>query len=336
MKAVTFRGQGVCTVDEVPDPTPDDKSVIVRVEATGICGSELHGFRGKAENLGGVLNGGHEVAGEIVWAPRGSAFKPGMRVGARVVQGCGRCKWCEQHEETACENKVYYACNGHAELFKLGLGGVHVLPDDVDWPGGVILSGDGLGVPARAARRLGDTAGKTVLVLGLGPVGLSNVVVQAFRKARVLGADISPYRMNLAHELGAEDAWSAEPGELRERVMKATAGAGADIVILAVAREASIAQAFELVRRHGTVYQVAEIERAAFNFSEGFLRREATMMGSWYYTSGDWPLMLQMHQQGLKYRKLVTHVLPLAQAQQGFDTFIKGESGKVVLRMRGG
>ncbi|MCE9591857.1 MAG: zinc-binding dehydrogenase [Planctomycetes bacterium] len=335
MKAVRLRGNSTCTVDEVPDPVPDEKSVIIRVEATGVCGSELHGFRAKPEELGKELNGGHEVAGEIVWAPKGSAYKPGMRVGARVVQGCGTCNWCKQGDETACENKSFYAADGHAELYKLGLHGIQPLPDNVDWPGGVILSGDGLGVPTRCARRLGDTAGKKVVVLGLGPVGLSCVLVQAFRGAHVWGADISPYRLDLAKQLGAEAAYQAEPKELEARVKEWTGGFGADIVILAVARAESIALAFELVRRHGMVYQVAEIHNAAFNFSRGFLYKEATMMGSWYYTSSDWPLMLKMHQEGLQYRKLVTHVMPMAQAQQAFNTFIAGESGKVVLRMRG-
>jgi threonine dehydrogenase-like Zn-dependent dehydrogenase len=163
---------------------------------------------------------------------------------------------------------------------------------------------------------------------------LSCVLVQAFRGAHVWGADISPYRLDLARKLGAEEAWQADPKELQARVNDWTGGFGADIVILAVAREESIAQAFELVRRHGTVYQVAEIHKATYNFSRGFLYREATMMGSWYYTSSEWPLMLKMHHDGLPYRKLVTHVLPMAQAQQAFNTFIAGESGKVVLRMR--
>lgn len=334
MKIVQCPGEGVCKVVQAPEPKGDEKAVIVRVEATGLCGSELEAVRGKPGLYAPHMNGGHEVAGEVVWAPPGSPIKVGQRVGARVVQGCAKCEWCKQGDETACENKSYYAADGHAEFFKLGIQGAHVLPDDAEWPASVVLSGDGLGVPTRTARRLGDTTNKKVLVLGLGPVGLSNVLVQAWRKADVRGADISPYRMNLAKELGARDAWSAEPKELAARVSDWTNGKGADIVILAVAREESLEQAFQLVRRHGTVYLVAEIYEAKFKFSEGFLRREATMMGSWYYTSAEWPLMLQMHKEGLPYRKLITHVMPIDQAQEAFNTFISGKSGKVILRMR--
>lgn len=332
MKAVRFRGNGLCTVEQVPDPTPDEKSVIVKVQASGLCGSELHGFRGKPEQLGNVLNGGHEVAGEIVWAPKGSAFRPGMRVGARVVQGCGQCVWCRQGDETACENKSYYSENGHSELFKLGLAGVQMLPDDVDWPAAVILSGDGLGVPVRCARRLGDTAGQKVLVLGLGPVGLSCSLVQTWRGADVYGVDISPYRLKLAGELGVKGTINPATESVEERVRQWTGGFGADVVILAVARQESLQLAFEVVRRHGTVFQVAEFENATLNFSKSFIRREATMTGSWYYTSSDWPLMLQLHREGMPYHKLITHVMPLERAQEAFNTFIAGESGKVILR----
>ena len=331
MKSVRFLGHGKCVVENVQDPTPDDKSVIVKVKATGLCGSELHGFRGDPAHLGGQLNGGHEVAGEVVWAPKNSAYKIGQRVGARVVQGCGQCVWCKDGDETACESKSYYASNGHAELFKLGLHGVQVLPDEVEWPAAVILSGDGLGVPTRCARRLGNTAGKRVVVLGLGPVGLACSMVQAFRGAHVMGVDISEFRMNLARELGAEKTVSASEDVL-EAVKAWTGGFGADVVILAVSRQESLKLAFELVRRHGTVFQVAEFEEMTLNFSASFIRREATMMGSWYYTSSDWPLMLQLHRDGLPYKKLVTHVLPLESAQEAYDTFIGGRSGKVILK----
>jgi propanol-preferring alcohol dehydrogenase len=254
-----------------------------------------------------------------------------MRVGARVVQGCGHCQWCAAGEETACPNKVFYADNGHSELFKLGLQGVHLIPEGVAWPAAAILTGDGLGVPARCARRLGDTSGKKVLVLGLGPVGLSCVLVQTFRGATVSGVDVSAYRLDLAEKLGAAHAFDAAKDALQDRVMDWTAGLGADIVILAVAREESLRQAFELVRRHGTVFQVAELGDAQLNFSKCFLRREATMMGSWYYTSEDWPFMLDLHRKGLRYEKLITHVVPLERAQEGFDAFVAGRSGKVVL-----
>ena len=331
MKAVRFLGHGELSIDEVDRPVPDKDSVIIKVKASALCGSELHRFLGPPEQLGTTLNSGHEVVGEIVEAPKGSAYQPGQRVGARVVQGCGQCDWCRQGEETGCANKRYDTSNGHSEYFKLGLRGIHPLPDDVDWIKGVILSGDGLGVPARCARRLGDTRDKKVVVLGLGPVGLSCSLVQSWRGAQVMGIEVSPYRLNLASKLGAVATVDPSAESVKDRVMDWTDGHGADIVILAVARNDALVTAFKVVRRHGTVFQVAELGQATMTFNAAFIQREVHMTGSWYYTSSDWPHMLELDRSGLPYAKLITHVVPFEQAQEAFDRFVSGQSGKVVL-----
>jgi len=332
MKAVNFLGNSRIDICEAPRPEADESTVLLRVMATGLCGSELHSFKGPAHEKEGFSNSGHEVAGVIEEAPDGSSFEPGMRVGARVVQGCGNCHWCKQGYETACENKHMYAGNGHAEYYRLGIQGIHPIPDDAEWPAAVLLTGDGLGVPVRAARRLGDTAGKKVLVLGLGPVGLSSVLVQASRGAEVMGADLFEYRRNLAVEIGAARAADASDfGELKQSVLDWTNGFGADIVILAVGRDEVFLNAIELVARQGTVYQIGELSELTLNPSSVFIKKEINITGSWYYTSSDWPEMLALHENGVPYHKLITHVFPFEQAQEAFDTFVSGNSGKVVL-----
>ncbi len=331
MKAVKFLGQGRLSLVDAPDPRIDNDSVLIRIAASALCGSELHCFKDEDTHLGDKLNSGHEIVGTIIEAPPGCRYPVGTRVGGRIVQGCGHCRYCMVGDETACNDKRFFGGDGHAELFKLGIQGIHPLPDDADWVRGALLCGDGLGVPVRTARKLGDTAGKRVLVIGLGPIGLSCGLVQHFRGAHVMGADLAPYRLKLAQECGAEQVVDVSKEDVVQRVMDWTAGWGADVVILAVAREASLHLAFECVRRYGTVFQVAELEEAKLNFSKSFLRKEAQMMGSWYYTSADWPLMLQMHRDGLPYHKLITHTFPLAQAQEAFTRFAAGETGKVVL-----
>ena len=333
MRAVQWLGDGKLRIADVPRPEADDLALVLKVKASAICGSELGRFRAPADQQpAGPCNTGHEVAGVVAEAPPGSGLAPGDRVGARIVQGCGDCDFCRQGYETACPDRCYYGDSGHAEYFRLGIQGAHRLPDDCDWPAAAILSGDGLGVPTRAARRLGDTAGKHVLVLGLGPVGLSNVLVQAWRGARVMGIDLFDYRVQLAQELGAETAVQAGEGQdLVQAVRDWTAGRGADIVILAAGREQALHTAFELVCQQGTVYQVGEMSKATINPSALFIIREATLTGSWYYTSSDWPDMLAAHEAGMPYHKLITHTFPVEQAQEAYDTFISGASGKVVL-----
>lgn len=335
MKTVQFLGESKVEIREVPRPSADEGTVVLRVAASGLCGSELHALKGAAPSDENAYNGGHEVVGVIEEAPSNSPYEPGTRVGAAVVQGCGNCHWCNQGYETACESKRFFSGNGHSEYFRLGVNGIRPIPEDVEWTPAVVLTGDGLGVPVRAAVRLGDTAGKKVLVLGLGPVGLSNVLVQAWRGADVMGADLVEYRRDLALSLGAAKAADAGGGGLKEEVLDWTNGFGPEVVIMAVGRSEVLLQAIELVGRQGTVYQVGELSKATIDPSGAFIRKEITMTGSWYYTSSDWQVMLALHEQGLPYGKLVTHIFPMERAQEAYDLFASGEAGKVVLTYAG-
>ena len=331
MKIVKLQGKGKVSIVETKRPECTEDSVVIQVKASALCGSELHALKELPQD-NEFFNGGHEVVGVIVEAAANSPFKVGKRVGACVVQGCGVCAYCQAGYETACSNKSYNAGNAHAEYFRLGIAGVRPIPDDVDWPGATLLTGDGLGVPARAASRLGETRGKKVLVIGLGPIGLGCVLVQGFKGAKVMGVDLSEYRIALSKELGAERSANVKDEGWKESVMDWSEGKGADIVILAVPKNEALLNAIELVAQQGIVFQVAEFEEATINPSAAFVRKEITMTGSWYYTSADWTAMLAMQKQGLELTKLITHIFPFEEAQKAFDTFTSGKSGKVVLQ----
>lgn len=331
MKILRFQGQGHVEIVEAPKPTQTDQTVVLKVTASALCGSELGRLRGEKHTAEGFYNTGHEVVGIIEEAPSNSQYTPGMRVGARVVQGCGDCVFCKQGYETACKNRTLYASNGHAEYFRLGTQGIQPIPDNVDWPQAALLSGDGLGVPVRCSRRLGDTGKKKVLVLGLGPIGLGNVLVQSFKGAEVMGADMVDFRLSHSKDLGATHVVNIQTQNLKQEVLNWTSGQGADIVILAVGKNEALLQAVDVLKQQGTLFQVGEMNEATFNPSAAFIRKEITMTGSWYYTSADWEDMLALHHAGLPYAKLITHVFPFAQAQKAFDLFSSGQSGKVVL-----
>jgi len=327
MKTLQFYGNSKVGFKEIPKPVCGEETVIIKVKASALCGSELGSFKGKPLQ---VHNTGHEVVGIIEEAPVGSVYKREMRVGARVVQGCGKCEFCKQKYETACRSSIFYS-NGHAEYFKLGVNGIQPIPDDVDWPTATILTGDGLGVPVRCARRLGNTKGKKILILGLGPVGLSCALVQVFKGAEVMGADTYQYRVDFSRKLGALKSVNIKTQNLKEEVTKWTVWKGADIVILAAGSNEALLNAIELVKQQGIVYHVADFSEATINPSAAFVHKEITMTGSLYYTSADWEEMLALHRAGLPYGKLVTHVFPFEQAQKAFDIFVSGNTGKVVL-----
>ncbi len=325
----TLGRQRVEVVDvDRPEPT-DEAPVIVAVRGSGICGSEMGLYRSDDPSDG---NGGHEVAGLVVEAPDESLI--GKRVGVTAVVGCGACEYCARGQDTYCSHWRGWS-NAHAEFIARPIRSIRVFPGDVtcDWAAAVLLSGDGLGVPFRVARRLGETTDKIVLVIGLGPIGLGNVLVQVHEGARVLGLDPLPARRKLATELGAEcrdptaddlDDWLAD-----------RCARGPQVVIECVGKNATLQQALAWTAPGGTVMAVGENAAAAFDLGSTLIRKDLTVQGSWYYQPADFAPMIDLYRAGLPVEKLVTHRFPFEEAPKAFEAFASGQTGKVVLEMNG-
>src|SRR5262245_23888287 len=210
MRAVRFLGREQIALIDTREPEPPEGGVVVRLRASGLCGSELHSYRGDRA-MEDPPNGGHEVAGEVVDASRSRRWRVGDRAGIHAVWGCGRCDWCAQGIYTFCGDNTV-GVGAHAELFAAPDHVLVPLPDDVDYPAGVLLSGDALGVPYHTSRRLKTRGGDTVAVVGCGPVGLGSVLLQSFLGARVVGLDLAPERLEWARKLGADAAVDVREG----------------------------------------------------------------------------------------------------------------------------
>jgi threonine dehydrogenase-like Zn-dependent dehydrogenase len=321
--------QGVEVIEtDRPEPT-DEAPVVVAVRGSGICGSELGGYRSERTSEG---NGGHEVAGVVVEAPDRSLV--GKRVGVTAIVGCGQCEYCRRGQDTYCSDWHGWS-NGHAEFVARPERAIRVFPDEVacDWAEAVLLSGDGLGVPYRVAQRLGDSSGKTVFVVGLGPIGLGNVLMQVHRGARVLAIDPIAYRRELATDLGAA-CFDPTTDGLDDWLAK-NCGRGPDVVIECVGKNATLQQALRYARPRATVAVVGENPAAEFNLAEMVIRKDLTLLGSWYYQPADFDGMLAEYRAGLRVERLVTHRFPLGQADEAFSLFASGQTGKVVLEADG-
>src|SRR5437899_1720796 len=225
MQTVRMLGGERVEVTHAPDPEPPEGGVVGRVRASGLCGSEMHRYR-DPQSIEAPPNGGHEPAREVVDATRSRRWRVGDRVGIHAVWGCGQCNWCAQGIYTFCDDNTV-GVGAHAELFAAPDHVLVPLPDDVDYAVGMLLAGDGLGVPYHTSRRLETRGGDTVAVVGCGPVGLGNVLLQSFLGARVVGLDLAPQRLEWARKLGADAAVDVREGPM-EAVREITAGRMAD------------------------------------------------------------------------------------------------------------
>jgi threonine dehydrogenase-like Zn-dependent dehydrogenase len=299
--------------------------VLVRVEASALCGSELHAYRSAA---GHAANPGHEAAGVVVDANGSSLWHEGDRVGVSAVQGCGACEECRGGRYTYCPDRTG-GSGWHAEYLVSKAHACVRLPDDLPWDVGVLLSGDGLGVPYHSSRRTRPRAGETVAVFGCGPVGLGNVLVYLFMGCRVMAVDLSPTRRRLAEVLGAT-ALASTP-EVVEEIRALTGGRGPEICVECAGRPETVALALRAVATAGRVMLLGEQPRVEISPSSDLIRRDITLMGSWFYHFCEYEAMLDLYRRGLAVERLITHRFPRSQVAEAYRLFAAGETGKVIL-----
>lgn len=333
MYILEFAGNREINLIERPDPAPAPGQVLVETAVSVLCGSELHGYRGSGRAGG---NSGHEAAGTVIALGEGvTTLQVGQRVGLSAVVGCGHCDECAAGRYTWCSNHRVYS-DMHAEQIVIPAHGCHPLPDDISWPAGVLLSGDGLGVPYHTGTRLTDPAIKTIAIFGVGPIGLGNTLLQCFYGRTVIAVDISAPRLEYAAELGAAHVVDASADDPVARIRELTGGRGADVCIEAAGRPETLQQCFAAVRTNGTVVMNGEQPRVELSPSQDFIRRDITAFGSWFYHFGEFPAMLALYRQGLPVEKLITHTFPGREGDHAFAEFAAGRTGKVLLEWGSG
>ncbi|MBZ5739410.1 alcohol dehydrogenase catalytic domain-containing protein [Nocardioides mangrovi] len=256
MRSVIVHGPGQVGVDTVPDPVlPGPDGAIVAVGSAAICGSDLHFYDGDLPLFPVAV--GHEVVGTVVEVgPDVRRTRPGDRVLVASVAGCGHCVGCASGDPVTCLSggKVFGAGElggGQSDLLAVPAADFQLLPlpEAIDDEAALLLT-DNLGTGWAGAQRADIPPGGTVVVLGLGAVGLC-----AVRSALLLGAGqvlaVDPVAGR--RERAAASGATPVDGPTVEAVLEATGGRGADAVIDAVATNGSMDDAFAAVRAGGTI-----------------------------------------------------------------------------------
>jgi threonine dehydrogenase-like Zn-dependent dehydrogenase len=222
----------------------------------------------------------------------------------------------------------------HAEKFLAASNACHHLPDDVPWAAGVLLTGDGLGVPYHTSRKIDSPDIQTVAIIGTGPIGLGNVLMQSYLGRRVISADLSATRVKLAKMLGADAVINASQENTVEMIHHLTNGTGADVCIEAAGEPETALECFAAVRTGGTVVFNGEQKALPISPSDHFIRRDITAVGSWFYHFSEFASMLKLYREGLQIESLITDHFPFTDAAAAYSKFAARETGKVLLDYR--
>jgi 2-desacetyl-2-hydroxyethyl bacteriochlorophyllide A dehydrogenase len=343
MRAVTFQAPHEVRVQDVPEPELlDAGDAIVRIEATGVCGSDLHIYHGRVKIEPGFTIG-HEYVGSVLAV---GDDVHNVQVGDRVLgcfqTACGRCWFCRRGWFHKCDHSRTF---GHgAVLGNLpGTQAEQALVPNADLtlrkvPTGMsdevaLFAGDVMGTGYHAIADSGLRAGDVAAVLGLGPVGLCAVqAARAHGAAQVIAIDSVPERLAMAESFGAQ-AVHLKEGDPRAVVREATEGRGVDLCVDAVGHPEALDLAVRLTRKCGTVQAVGVYaERCELHMGLVWIKALRLCSGHANVLAHVDPVMAMMSAGLLDPTPLVTHHMSLDDAPEAYALYDRREAMKIVLQ----
>ncbi len=334
--AVYYRNDDV-RIEEIPKPKPGPGEFVFKVKASGICGSDVMEWY-RIKKAPRVL--GHEATGEIVEVSPGCTYKLGQRVFVSHHVPCGECRYCKEGRETACEmlHTTNFDPGGFAEYVRVpkinvDKEGVYLLPDSVSYEEGTMI--EPLACVVRGQRMVGVKKGDTVMVFGSGIAGLLHVKLAKSKGAKVITTDVSDWRLTKAKEFGADTTINAT-SYTTNKLKEANDGRLADKVILCTGAVPAVKQALESVDRGGIIlfFAVPKPGVPVEIPANDFWRDEIAVMTSYGAAPHDLREALELIKtKKIKVSDMITHILPLDKAQEGFKLVAGAqESIKVVLK----
>jgi L-iditol 2-dehydrogenase len=342
MKAAVFRGPGKLAVEEIAYPELPPDGLILKVEACGICGSDLrayeHGLRFPREWQ--IL--GHEIAGTIAEV---GADVPDYCVGERLAIAadvhCHKCYYCRRALYNLCEDwKVIGAhfAGGMSEYMQLPeailrRGMVHRMPEGLSFVAATVAE------PASSVlasqHDIGVDLNETVAIIGDGPIGCLHAQVARARGAKAILIGRRPERLKLAERIGAWKLLDSSQGNIVEQVRALTEGRGADVAIVACASKQAQADAVYMVRKRGRVVLFGGLPKSdplTTLDSNRIHYDELHLYGAFSYHPKYHQMALDLLASGqIEAEEIVTATYPLAQAVEAFAAARSRSELKVVL-----
>lgn len=343
MKSLLLFEYNCLEVADLPLPEIGVDEVLVRVEACGICGSDVHGYDGSSGRRIPPIVMGHEAAGTV--AATGTnvhGYAKGDRVTFDSTVYCGACEYCQRGEVNLCSNRqvIGVSCRdfrrhgAFAEYVAVPQRILYRLPADISFAEAAML--EAVSVALHAVRVSEVKAGDTALVIGAGMIGL--LTLQAARAAgckRIFISDVDFSRLEMARQMGADEILSSG-AELAAQVQELTAGEGVDVVFEAVGRNETVTAAIDAARRGGTVTLIGNIAPEVTLPLQKVVTRQIRLQGS-CASAGEYPQAIELIANGkIKVDPLITAVAPLEEGPQWFARLHAREPNlmKVILTPR--
>jgi 2-desacetyl-2-hydroxyethyl bacteriochlorophyllide A dehydrogenase len=331
------RASDIDLVEIVEEAVPalGEHEALVSMLVSGVCGSDTHALHGRHPMMALPYYPGHEVVG-IVEAVGSSvtAVAVGDRVTPEPTLPCGECKMCATGRSNVCDKLQFFGCGfkegGMADVFPIDATRLHIVPADLTDAQAALI--EPLATPVHALRLAGDVAGKTVVVLGCGTIGLLVLAAARFRGARtVVMTDMIESKRELALRAGADAVVDASAPDLAEQV-RAHLGETADFVFDCVSVQSTLDSAFAMVGKGGTVVVVGVPQKPVTVPLPDIQDKQVRLQGAATYLAEDYAEATEIIRSGgVSTDIMISNTFPLEQAAAAFAAATSGTEVKVLI-----
>ena len=344
MKGAILPGNSTVELREFAVPTPGHGEVLIKMKSSTICGSDIrciyHEHLGKGpEGYQPGMIAGHEPCGQIVQTGPGCRrFKDGDRVIVYHISGCGLCNDCRRGYMISCTSEQYRRAygwqrdGGMAEYLLAEEKDLVALPDELTYSDGAQIA-CGFGTVYEGLEKIGVCGNDTVLIAGLGPVGLATAMLaKAMGADQIIGIEAIDARIHIAENLNVFDTvLKAGPDNVRQ-VRDLTGGMGAEKTVDCSAHDKARLTCIQAARKWGKIVFLGEGGTCGFQPSPDIIHDQKTIYGSWVTTI--WrmeELVERIVRWGIHPEALITDRFPLEKADDAYALMAGGQCGKVAV-----
>lgn len=342
MKSLVLEKYNEFTLRETPLPELKPGWVLIKVEACGICGSDVHGMDGSTGRRQPPVIMGHEASGIIhEISPEVHGWKMGDRVTFDSTISCGECYYCKRGDINLCDNRrvLGVSCNEYrqngafAEYVSVPAHILYAIPGNISFEQAAMIEAVSVAVHAVAISQV--KSDDTAVVIGCGMIGL--LCIQALKAAgckKVIALDLIAAKLEVAVELGADLVLRSNDPALISKILSETENRGADLVLEVVGIESTVNLAVDCARKGGTVTLVGNLSSEVRFPLQKVVTRQLKVQGS-CASAGEYPLCLELISAGkIKVDSLISKVAPLEEGNEWFHRLYNKEEGlmKVILK----
>jgi len=337
MKAVVLEGIKNLKIIEREIPKINENEALVAIKAVGICGSDVHYYeQGKIGRyiVQNPLVLGHETSGEVVAiGEKVRKVKVGDRVAIEPGHTCGKCKYCKEGRYNLCPEVKFFATppidGALCEYVVVPEDYLFRIPNEMSFE--IATLAEPLSVGIHAAQRSNIKMGDTVLILGLGPVGLLSILAaKSYGASKIIAVDIETIRLEAAKKIGATYVLNGKDEAIRQKILDFTNGEGPDVTFETAGSKTTYEVAFEVTKRGGRIVTIGLLaeDKIPLNVN-AIVDNEYTIYGVFRYANTYEKAIEVLSKNIEKAKELITHRFKLEESAQAFE-FVRNNKDKSI------